>query len=129
VSGLPTDGRTLYVRLWSRINGTYQVRDFSFVAATIARAPAQITGPTPGTQLAGSTVTFSWSAGSGVTEYYLYVGSTPGGYDLYEASQGAALSRTVSNLPTDGRLIYVTLFSRIDGLFTSRAFSFTAAGP
>jgi hypothetical protein len=33
VSGLPTDGRTLYVRLWYRIGGEWQYSDFEYTAA------------------------------------------------------------------------------------------------
>jgi hypothetical protein len=128
VTGLPTDGRTIHVRLWSRIGGMFQTRDFTFVAASQATSPAAVTTPTPGTTFSGSSVTFGWSTGSGVTEYYLYVGSTPGGYDIYEASQGTNLSKTVNGLPTDGRNIYITLFSRIGGVFSSRLYSFRAAG-
>jgi glucose/arabinose dehydrogenase len=126
VSGLPTDGRMIHVRLWTRIGGMYYVRDFTFVAATVAQSPAMLTTPVPGSVLSGPSETFGWSAGSGVTEYYLYVGSMPGGFDIYQGSQGMNMSRMVTGLPTDGRTIYVTLFSRINGLFTSRAVTYTA---
>ena len=33
VSGLPTDGEAIFVRLWSRIKGTWQVHDFQYTAA------------------------------------------------------------------------------------------------
>jgi hypothetical protein len=33
VTGLPTDGRTLYVRLHSAIDGAWQFRDFTYRAA------------------------------------------------------------------------------------------------
>jgi serine protease len=126
LTGLPIDGRTIYVRLWSKIGGSYRIRDYTYVGATLASAHAAIVTPTPGTTLTSSSVTFTWSAGVGVTEYYLYVGSTPAGYDLYNASQGTGLSRTVSGLPTDDRPIYVTLWSRINGVFSARQFLYTA---
>ena len=31
VTGLPTDGRTIYVKLWSRNGSTWLARSFSFV--------------------------------------------------------------------------------------------------
>lgn len=37
--------------------------------------------------------------GRGDTQYWLEVGSTPGGTDLYNADQGGATSVTVSGLP------------------------------
>jgi serine protease len=72
-----------------------------------------MTSPAPGSTLPGSSVTFAWTAGSGVTEYWLHVGSTPGGSDLYNRTQGSTLSGTVTGLPTDGRPLYVRLWSLI----------------
>jgi hypothetical protein len=39
VSGLPTDGRIIYVRLWSKIGGAYRTRDWSFTAAAASVNP------------------------------------------------------------------------------------------
>lgn len=36
----------------------------------------------------------SWTAGSGVTEYWLQIGSTPGTAELYNRSLGTSLSGT-----------------------------------
>jgi len=72
-------------------------------------------------------VTFTWSAGAGV-QYWLNVSSTLGGVDLYSASQGTALARTVSALPTDGRPIYVRLWTLFgNGAWVSADYTFTAA--
>ncbi|HSC71939.1 MAG TPA: hypothetical protein VLH58_11330, partial [Candidatus Methylomirabilis sp.] len=84
--------------------------------------------PTPGTTLSGASVTFTWSAGTGVTEYWLAVGTSPGMGDLYSASQGAAASATVAGLPTDGRFLYVRLESRVGGVWqTPRDYPYRAA--
>lgn len=91
VSGLPTDGRTLHVRLSSRIGFDLVHRDYTYTAASAA-TPAVLTSPAPGSTLAGAAVTFSWTTGSGVSQYYLYVGSSFGAADLYAASQGTATS-------------------------------------
>lgn len=71
-----------------------------------------LTSPPPGSTLRGSTATFSWTAGGGVTAYWLYVGTTLGNGDLYNSNQLSAttLSRTAYYLPTDGRTIYVRLW-------------------
>lgn len=111
VHNLPTDGRTLHVRLWSYSNALgWQARDYTYTAANIV-TPAVMWSPSPGSTLPGSTATFYWSTGTGVSQYYLYVGSSPGWADYYGASQGAATSGTVYNLPTDGRTLYVRLWS------------------
>ena len=87
VNGLPTDGRAIHVRLWSYTSAGWQFGDHSYTAAT-AVTPAVITSPAPGSTLPGASVTFTWTTGSGVSQYYLYVGNSVGGADLYAASQG-----------------------------------------
>ena len=115
VSGLPTDGRTLYVRLWSLIGGAWQFNDYTYKAAgTTTGQKAAMTTPAPGSTLTVTT-TFAWTSGIGVSQYWLYVGSTSGGSDMYTASQGTNLSVTLCCFPTDGRTIYVRLWSLITG--------------
>jgi subtilisin family serine protease len=126
ISGLPIDGRTLYIRLWSKIGGVFRMRDYTVQAATRAPEAAEIWAPAPGAAMYPSaTGHFSWTSGQGVSEYYLYVGTQPGGYDLYEGSQGRNLSRSVPGLPDDGRPIYATLWSRINGAYQTRSYSYT----
>ncbi len=72
---------------------------------------AEITSPAPGSTLEGSTATFAWSAGSQAEEYFLYLGTNPGANDLYAWSQGLNREVTVSDLPVDGSVIYVRLWS------------------
>ncbi|HEV3201100.1 MAG TPA: hypothetical protein VGZ73_24525, partial [Bryobacteraceae bacterium] len=83
-------------------------------AGTAKADIAQMTSPTPKTTLSGASVTFTWTTGTNVLQYYLYVGSVFGGNDLYGASQATNTSGTVNNLPTDGRLLYVRLWSFVN---------------
>lgn len=78
-------------------------------------SPATMSSPTPGTTLSGASVSFSWSTGTNVTKYALYVGTTAGGFDLFSQNLGTSLSTTVPNLPTDGRAVYVRLWSLVQG--------------
>lgn len=89
-------------------------------------AKANMTSPASGTTLTSSTVTFYWDAGVGVSEYYLYVGNSLGAYDIYAATQGLGRSRTLSNLPTDGRWLYVRLWSRINDIWQYNDYSYRA---
>jgi uncharacterized protein YkwD len=73
---------------------------------------AAMTSPTPGSTFTSTTVTFNWSAGGGAQEYFLYLGTSQGSNNLYGASQGVNLSRTLSGLPRDGRTIHVRLWTR-----------------
>ncbi|MEX0409845.1 hypothetical protein ABGN05_30005, partial [Aquibium sp. LZ166] len=83
VSGLPSSG-TIYVRLWSYISGSWQWNDYTYKAG--GGTKAVMTSPTPGSTL-GSSATFIWTTGSGVSQYWLYVGSTGvGSYNIYQAS-------------------------------------------
>ena len=126
VSGLPTDGRTLYVRLWTLQGTTWSSNDYSYTAATSVAQKAVMTSPAPGSTLAGSSQTFVWT-NVGAAQYYLYVGTTSGGKDLYAQSQGTNTSVTVSGLPTDGRTLYVRLWTLQGTTWASNDYSYTAA--
>jgi T5SS/PEP-CTERM-associated repeat protein len=127
---LPTDGRAIYVTLWSLINGAWQSNPYSYTAVT-ATVPvrSQMLTPTPGSTLPGATVTFTWSGGVGVTGNALWVGSSPGTYDLYSALE-PGLSRTLT-LPTDSRTLYITLWSWLTGVWAPVSYTctYTAAPP
>ncbi|MEA2093340.1 MAG: hypothetical protein U9P11_02105, partial [Pseudomonadota bacterium] len=76
-----------------------------------------IVAPVPGTKLPGDTVTFQWDEngmtdGTNVIEWWLYVGTSPGGNDLYDSGSLGSniLSATVSSLPTDGSTVWVRLW-------------------
>ncbi len=112
---LPTDGRPVYVNFWSMINGVWQANKYLFTAATQGSAPkALITSPANGSILTSGTLALNWNAGSAATQYALWVGSAPNTYDLYAGVEGTNLSKTLQ-LPLDGRRLYVTLWSLING--------------
>jgi hypothetical protein len=96
------------------------------IARGSAWGAAQITSPTPGTVLPSGSAPFTWSAGNGASEYWLAVGSTAGGTDVYSASQGLTTNRTVTNLPGDGRTLYVSLYSKINGTWLTQSYTYTA---
>jgi hypothetical protein len=88
---------------------------------------AEITDPPPGSVLASSTVTFRWSPGSGALQYWLSVGTTPGGTQIYDAGQGTALLREVGGLPTDGSSVHVRLWSLLGNEWAVNDYSYVAA--
>jgi len=129
VSGLPTDGRTVYVRLFYYDEG-WKYEDFEYTAAGVTLPPA-ITTPTPGSTLGGTSVTFSWTDnGTPCSGWWLMVGSSAGGNDLFSSGWlgAASTSALVTGLPTDGRTVYVRLFYYDEG-WTRLDFEYTAAGP
>src|ERR1700736_697210 len=87
--------------------------------------PAVMLNPPPGSTFSSSSVTFNWSAGS-ATAYFLFVGSSLHGADIYNSGQVTVLSKTVNNIPTDGRTIYVTLGSQVNGSWTTNSYTYTA---
>ena len=123
VNNLPSDGSTVYLRLYSLINGAWVYNSYVYTAVD---GRAKMTGPGNSSALGGGSATFSWSAGSGVSQYYLFVGNTPGGNDIYAKLEGASLSDTVNNLPADGRTFYVTLWSQINGKWLPVSYEYTA---
>jgi hypothetical protein len=124
VTGLPTNGATIYVRLNSYLGG-WQFNDYTFTAAP-APQKAQLVTPAPSTTLTNSTVSFNWTGGVNATQYWLFIGSTPGASDILSRDVGLNLSTVVTGLPTDGRTLYVRLLSYIGGWY-SNEYTFTAA--
>ncbi|GEM_PF-1474790 len=129
ISNLPVDGSTIYIRLWSYINNTWDYNDYTYKASgTVTAAKAAITSPAPGAALPGSSTTFQWNAGAGVTRYFLFVGRWQGGSTFFSQDMGTNLSAAVSGLPSDGSTVYVRLWSYINNAWQYNDYTFTAAG-
>jgi len=97
-----------------------------------ATSAAVLISPQPGSVLAGPSVTFTWSAGSGVTAYQLLLSSSSrnrGNLGVYSAtpSGSSSISVTVTQLPTNGETVYARLGSEINGRWTANSYTFTAA--
>ncbi len=129
VTGIPTFGQKVYARLYSDIGGVWQSTDYTYTEAG-APARAALTTPTPGTTLAGSSATFAWTAGGGVTSYQLVLGTTGlGSSNLYNSGHTTATSVSVTGLPTTGTKIYARLYSQISGAWQSTDYTYTEAAP
>ena len=126
VSGLPSNGATIYVRLGSRFGAGWIYNDYTYTAMDSTTAAAVMSSPAPGGTFTSSAVTFSWTAGTGVTEYWLLVGTAPGGSRFFNGSTGLVQSQAVSNLPTDGSTVYVQLMSKIGGAWVANIYTYTA---
>jgi predicted outer membrane repeat protein len=126
----PASGGTIFATLNSLIDGVWQSEPYTFVESGTP-APAALISPTAGSTLSGTTATtFTWSTGTGVTAYWLYLGTTgPGSSDLFTSGRTTGLSVTTSNpLPSNGQTIYATLYSVIDGVWQPAAYTFTESG-
>ncbi len=134
-TGLPTNGSTVYVRLWWLLSGSWRFADYTYTAATTSGGSGGGTGTNPaittpgaGGTLSGSSQTFSWSAGTNATSFWLYVGNTAGGSDLFNQSTGVNRTANVAGLPTDGRKIYARLWWVRNGAWEYADTTYTAAG-
>jgi hypothetical protein len=105
VSGLPTDGRELWVRLSTQINaGEWIDRDFQITAAGGGYQAPEVIWPEPGSVLSGAAVTFSWT--DTAPRYFVEVGSTPGGGEFFSSFRDSPNAH-VTELPLDGSTVYL----------------------
>ena len=88
-----------------------------------------ITSPTAGSQLAGTSVVFTWVAnGTNVTEWWVYAGSSSGDNDYFNSgSLGTSLSTTVTGLPLDASPVHVRLWYLSGGVWDFSDFQYTSA--
>ncbi len=128
VSELPANGETLYVRLWSQVDGIWVYNtDITYTACGMTAA---VQSPTPGSTLGSVTETFTWNE-SGASGYWLWIGTSEGGYDVYSSGDlGTGTSAVVSGLPDSGETLYVRLWSKVDGVWIYNTDCiYTAVGP
>jgi hypothetical protein len=127
VNGLPTNGSTIYATLWTEINGQWQYNQYTYTAFSSGSAKGVITSPAPGSTLTGSSVLFTWTAGTGATAYWIDAGSTLGGNQYYQSGNiGNVTSYTVTGLPTNGSTVYITLWSLVGGQWVNNQYTYTA---
>lgn len=126
VGGMPGDGRLVFATLWSLMGGTYRASDHVYTAATRGSILAS---PVPGSTLGGSMQEFAWPGVPGATLYQLWVGSTEGAHDLgfFPASGTTSNSTVATGLPTDGRRLYVRLWTLAGGVYHKADYLYTAA--
>jgi hypothetical protein len=123
VTGLPVNGETLYARLYSLIGGAWECLDYTYTAAS----QAALTSPAPNSTLTGSSATFAWSAGTGVTMNYLLLGSNGMGSDnLYNSGYTTHKSVNVTGLPVNGETVYARLYSYVGGAWHYLDYTYTA---
>ena len=123
VTGLPTNGSTVYVRLFTQMNGSWQSNDYTYTAGS-GPVKAVMSSPAPGSTLTNSSATFSWTAGTGVSSYWLYVGNNGAGSANILSAGGAQTSRTVTGLPASGTL-NVRLMSYIGSAWQYNDYTYT----
>jgi hypothetical protein len=119
VNGIPCDGRTIFVQLWTHINGVWNNPGrYQFAAETCSQQTAQMTSPTPGSTFASTAQTFNWTTAAGATQYWLDVGTTLGQGNIHGAAT-TGTSATVTNIPCAGQTIFTQLWTFVNGAWIS----------
>jgi phosphodiesterase/alkaline phosphatase D-like protein len=122
---IPTNGEAIYVTLGSLINNLWLNNSYVYTVQDTSKAV--ILTPADQSVLTGAATAFTWNAIPGASDYWLSIGSTDGGADIYSVDQGTALTQTVT-LPTDGRELFVTLRTSIHDQWLASDSTLTAAG-
>jgi hypothetical protein len=116
VTGLPGNGGTIYVRLYSKLGGANYYNDYTYTSAEIV--PSTMVIPLNGATLIGTSNLFSWT-NSGADYYRIFVGTTgPGSFNLGffpSNNPTTETTLTVTGLLGDGKTIYVRLYSNFGG--------------
>lgn len=119
VKGLPSDGGSVYVRLWYYLNETWKFTDHIFITKKQDRIDLpKILFPHNDSIVTGADVNIEWTLNDSVTSWWIYAGNRLGSNSYYDSgniSDSQTNSRLVNYLPTDGRTIYLRLWYRIKG--------------
>jgi NPCBM/NEW2 domain len=86
---------------------------------------ARMHTPTPGSTLTGASASFQWSAGSGVSQYRLSVGTAFGGTTTFDQTV-TGTTATVSGLPASGT-VFVRLWSLIGSTWHFTDYTYATA--
>jgi hypothetical protein len=122
MTNLPAGGQPIYVRLTTNFNGVWKSNDYQYTAAT----GAVLTLPALNSTFTGASATFVWTAAANANGYFLWIGSTPGGDDIYNSTEKTGTSYTFNGLPTNGEAVYVRLYTAYSGNWTYNDYQFTA---
>jgi hypothetical protein len=121
---MPTNGESIYVRLFTSFNGVLAYNDNIYTAANAAT----MTTPTAGSTLPGPSVKFTWTpATGGVSGYYVWVGTSAGTKNLVDSGEVTGTSWTYGSMPTNGETIYVRLFTSYSSALEYADYVYTAA--
>jgi hypothetical protein len=109
---LPTNGATIYARLWTLYGSVTLFTDYTYTAVS----PATLSSPAGGSTFNNLSETFQWSPITGATRYDLWLGTTGvGSNNLWSSGSTGATSVTFGGLPANGEKIYARLWTFFTG--------------
>ena len=120
-------------------NGTYTVSGSSLGKRYLCQGwlrnpstqplPSIVTSPMNNSTFTSDQETFVWNSINGANEYWLALGTTTGGYDLWSESVGMDTSTSFTGLPMDGSKLYVRLFTKINTVWVYSDSTYTCFLP
>ncbi len=116
VTNLPNDGHEVRLSLATKYHRFFAgSNNYAFTSFTdLSALRSEIISPANNATLHSQEQLFYWKDIPAATEYHLSIGTYPGGTDLYNASQGLNTSKMITNLPKDGKKIFIRISSKID---------------
>lgn len=123
VKSLPSDGSTIYSRLWYYQNGAWYFIDTTYTAATDGTTSSlpEIVLPESNSKL-GSSINLVWSNNNKVTSWWIYAGNSLDSNSYYDSGNipdAATNSRVVTGIPQDGSVVYIKLWYKTQGIWRS----------
>jgi hypothetical protein len=135
VNGLPLNGSTVYITLWSLVDGQWLYNEYTYTALNPSSCLSTITSPTPGSTLTAYSDTFGWTASTNpgcsgaVTNYWVDAGTTTTeNFYLQSGPLGLVFSYTTGNdlppgygygQPPPNDEVQMTLWNFIGGSWVS----------
>jgi hypothetical protein len=84
--------------------------------------------PIPTSTFTANSVPFTWSADASATAYWIDIGSSAGGNNVWSSGNlGKVFATTDFNVPANGKTIYATLYSLVGGQWKSTSCTYTEA--
>lgn len=121
-SALMPPGVTLCVRLWTQTSSGWSYEDDGFST----RATAYLTSPANGaTGVDPRVQTFTWTSVPNVTWYQLYIGTTPGGNDIYNSWGVTVTTLTLHLSLNSNQTYYARLYTDVGGTWSHTDSNFT----
>ncbi len=122
-------GQSLWARIWTLRGGNWTFSDVNFTtAASLPPLVATFTYPTQGATNVTMAQPFTWTqTAAGVQGYALYVGTSPGGAEVY--SSGLLSPSTTSHTPqlVPNQTLWARIWTQREGSWKSVDISFTTA--
>ncbi len=102
-------------------------RALQSVTPPIQIVAPEMSEPVPGSTLPGSEAVFSWTTGTGIDQYRLTMGSTEGEHDIFDSGETVHTRVSISNIPMNGRTLFVRLLYQANGEWQFMNYPYTAA--